>query len=241
MKIIEKLKAKERDPMGRRVVSIAFLGDSVTQGCFECETDEEGVFTNTVNDYAACYPEQVRLILAEMFPEAPVTVINAGLSGTTARQGVKRLERDVLSFSPDMLVVMFGLNDCHKNRGSKEYAADLGEIFRAAKAAGIELVFITPNMTCTRRSGLVRGKQLTAIANKLIRVQNDGTFDEYVAAAKDMCKREGVKVCDQYALWKKMAEAGTDTDALLANGINHPDRKMHRVLAETLIKTIMEE
>lgn len=241
MKIIERLKAKETAPISCRVVSIAFLGDSVTQGCFECETDENGIFTNTVNDYKACYTEQVRLIFADLFPDVPVSVINAGLSGTAAYQGLERLERDVLSFSPDLLVVMFGLNDCHQDRGSRAYAADLGRIFDAAKNAGTEVVFITPNMMCTYRSPLVRGAQLSDISDKLIKAQNDGTFEEYIEAAKEMCRSMNVRVCDYYKLWKEMAHAGADTTALLANGINHPDRRMHRVLAELLVKTIMEE
>ena len=49
MKIIDKIKKKTLDICGEKPVTIAFLGDSVTQGCFECYFDEEGI--QTVFDY----------------------------------------------------------------------------------------------------------------------------------------------------------------------------------------------
>ena len=35
MKIIEKLRARQEDIYAAKPITIAFLGDSVTQGCFE--------------------------------------------------------------------------------------------------------------------------------------------------------------------------------------------------------------
>ena len=53
MKIIEKMKAKAKDNFNREGVTIAFLGDSVTQGCFELykksETEIETVLIKTVH------------------------------------------------------------------------------------------------------------------------------------------------------------------------------------------------
>ena len=49
MKIIDKLNAKQ-DIYGEKPVTIAFLGDSVTQGCFECYIKEDGKI-ETVFDY----------------------------------------------------------------------------------------------------------------------------------------------------------------------------------------------
>ena len=41
MKFLEKINQKSKDLMGTAPVTIAFLGDSVTQGCFECYYDEK--------------------------------------------------------------------------------------------------------------------------------------------------------------------------------------------------------
>ncbi|HCH27997.1 MAG TPA: GDSL family lipase, partial [Ruminococcaceae bacterium] len=58
MKIIEKLNAKQ-DIYGEKPVTIAFLGDSVTQGCFECYIKEDGKI-ETVFDYKSAYSTRLR-------------------------------------------------------------------------------------------------------------------------------------------------------------------------------------
>ena len=42
MRIIEKMAEKSKDNFEKRGVTIAFLGDSVTQGCFELYINENG-------------------------------------------------------------------------------------------------------------------------------------------------------------------------------------------------------
>ena len=45
MKIVELMKIKQEDNMNNRGVTIAFLGDSVTQGCFEFCKKNKDVYT----------------------------------------------------------------------------------------------------------------------------------------------------------------------------------------------------
>ena len=45
-----------------------------------------------------------------LYPAAAVTVLNAGVSGDTAPNGAKRLERDVLARRPDLVVIAFELS-----------------------------------------------------------------------------------------------------------------------------------
>ena len=100
MKIIEKIKNKQKDWYGERQPVIAFLGDSVTHGCFDVYVKNDTLQT-TVNMQEG-YHEKVKKILAILYPEVPVTVVNAGISGDRADAGVERLERDVLSYKPDL-------------------------------------------------------------------------------------------------------------------------------------------
>jgi lysophospholipase L1-like esterase len=39
------------------------------------------------------------------------TVINSGVSGDTAAGALERIDRDVLRFAPDLVIIAFGLND----------------------------------------------------------------------------------------------------------------------------------
>ncbi len=49
--------------------------------------------------------------LQERFPDTVVSMVNAGMSGTGSELGVFRLERDVISFQPDLVLIEFAVND----------------------------------------------------------------------------------------------------------------------------------
>ena len=61
MKFIELLAKKQNDLYGARPATIAFLGDSVTQGCFELF--ESGRAIDTVFDNKSAYSTRVSEIL----------------------------------------------------------------------------------------------------------------------------------------------------------------------------------
>ena len=240
MKIIKKMAQKTEDHMNHEGVTIAFLGDSVTQGCFEIykKTNNE---IETVFDQRYSYERSVSDILGVLFPMVPVNTLNAGISGDTSGRGACRVERDVLRHEPDLCVVCYGLNDCSKKEGSIEkYVCALGEIFDKIKASGSELIFMTPNMMNTRVSPHLTDPDFVTLAKRTAELQNDGTFDAHIEAARELCRERGVAVCDCYAIWKKLAERGVDTTELLSNKINHPTREMNKLFAYELVKTMFE-
>lgn len=54
--------------------------------------------------------------LGKQWPQAKITEIFAGVSGTGSRLGNYRLDHDVLQFKPDLLFVEFAVNDGGKNK-----------------------------------------------------------------------------------------------------------------------------
>ena len=62
MKIIEKIIKKQTSLRENPAVTIALIGDSVTQGCFECYTDGKGDL-QTVFDYASAYGTRLKEML----------------------------------------------------------------------------------------------------------------------------------------------------------------------------------
>lgn len=238
MKFIEVLNRKTKDNPGVRTPIIAFLGDSVTQGCFEVFEQSEKM--KVIFDSGAGYAEKVKEILAFLYPQSPVSIMNAGVNGSTAVEGYERLKRDVLCVKPDLLVVCFGLNDSNGDaEGISEYKNALKNIFKEAKKAEIETIFMTPNMLNTDSSCVSKGELLESLAEIFANRQKNGVFDAYINAAKEACMEENVTVCDCYALWKKMYECGVDTTSLLSNGLNHPVREMHYLFALQLVNTII--
>lgn len=239
MNIIKKMIEKAEDNAHKEGVTIAFLGDSVTQGCFELYK-KEGNIVETVFDKRHSYEVYLYEILCTLYPTVPVNIINAGISGDTARSGVERVERDVLRHSPDLTVVCYGLNDCGTEEESlKKYIISLRGIFDKLKTSGCDIIFMTPNMMNTKISVHLQDKDYIDIAKRTAKLQNDGIFDMFIEEAKNLCREYDIPVCDCYAEWKALHRNGVDTTELLANKINHPTREMNKLFAYRLVKTIL--
>lgn len=231
MKIIQRILAKSRDNMNNRPISIAFLGDSVTQGCFEERS----------YDPFAVYHHQLKEMLTYLYPNVVFNMINAGIGGDSAFHAAERLERDVLSSSPDLVVVCFGLNDVGRGMdGLSRYIDALSRIFIRLQEEEIETIFMTPSMICTEVSDEIANPDLKLYAGKLAKLEADGTFDTYMNAAKELCYDRGVTVCDCHAKWKLLQQNGIPVTRLLCNRINHPAREMHKLFAIELLQTILE-
>lgn len=246
MEIIKKISEKEQHTLETKTPVIAFLGDSVTQGCFELfEKPDRLLFTAC--DAKNAYHSRVKEILSYLYPGAPVNILNAGVSGDNATEALKRLERDVLSYKPDLTVVCFGLNDsCFGMDNLENYCNSLTDIFERLQAIDSEIIFMTPNMMNTTISaGISFSTGISPefakdIAESSLKVQNGGIFDKFLEAAKAICKEKGVVVCDCYAKWKVLSENGVNVTELLSNKINHPTREMHWLFAGMLVNTMFE-
>lgn len=237
MKIIELLKNKQADINGNKAVTIAFLGDSVTQGCFECYlTSPESL--ETVYDYKSAYSTRVKEILNFLYPAVQINVINAGISGDFAASGLNRLERDVLTYSPDLVVVSYGLNDSCQGGGAEAYGKTLGEIFKRISAAGAECIFLTQNYMCEKTSPRLNDDLFIRLSKQFSKIQNDGVLDEYFVEAKKQCGNYGVAVCDVRSAWAALSAGGANVTELLANKLNHPVREFHYYMAIKLIETM---
>ena len=242
MKIINKIVARADGSTLSKVKlpTIAFLGDSVTQGCFELYRSLENC-ADTVFDQSSAYHTYLKQMLNHIYPKAAVTIVNAGISGDNTTGGLSRLERDVLSQNPDLTVVCFGLNDSNWGMdGVEKYKNNLREIFKKLLDAGSEVIFMTPNMMNTRVSYLIKEQMFIDVAQSTMKHQNEGVMDAYMDAARDAAGEFGIPVCDVYAKWQKMASYGTDVTALLSNYINHPIRQMNWLFAHSLLETMFE-
>lgn len=240
MKIIEKISAKNTDNYGASPATVVLLGDSVTHGCFECYTNEKGQ-VDTYFDAQSAYAARLNEILHILFPSSQINIINSGISGDSARGGRARFERDVARYSPDLVVVSYGLNDVCGGLGKlDEYKNNLAAIFDKVASLGAECIFLTENAMCSKVSCHLHDENLRKFAEKLAPLQNDGTLKAYFDAAKDVAHAHGVKICDVYSAWEKMAAAGVDTTELLSNKLNHPIEKLHCYTAIKLIETMFE-
>ncbi|MCR5179045.1 MAG: SGNH/GDSL hydrolase family protein [Lachnospiraceae bacterium] len=77
---------------------VVFFGGSITQGSLA--SSEE-----------TCYARVFCNLLGEHFPKSSFTYVNSGVGGTGSHYGAMRVSTDVLSYSPDLVVIDFSVND----------------------------------------------------------------------------------------------------------------------------------
>jgi len=198
-RIAEKLAAKQP-------LKIACLGDSVT-----------GVYYHTGGRRA--YPEMIAVALEAVYPQAKITIINAGVSGNSTQDALKRLQKDVLDHKPDLVTVMFGLNDMVRVPLG-DYQANLKTIVEKCRGVGAEVLLCTPNAV------IETGGRPTA---KLI---------TYCDAMKEAGRQLNVPVCDCYAAHTALRERDALAWRLVMSDEIHPNMDGHKLNAVAICRAL---
>ncbi len=199
LKIRRKLLAGE----ATRVVC---FGDSVT-----------GVYYHTGSRRA--YTDMLGVALRQIAPSAKVEMLNAGISGNTTENALARIDRDVISHRPDLVTVMFGLNDMTRVP-LPTYRENLKKIAERCQAAGSEVMLVTPNNVITTND---------RPTEKLI---------QYCDAIRQVGSELNIPVCDVY----RELDAARQHDAkqwrLLMSDAIHPNMAGHKRIATCLAQSI---
>ena len=113
-------------------ITIAAIGGSITAGGERTKTP--------ANRYIA----QVAKWFEAKFPKSKITFMNAGIGSTNSGFGALRVERDVLSKNPDLVIVEFAVNDSFPGfKLDDSYEGVLRQILSSPKQpAAIELFFM---------------------------------------------------------------------------------------------------
>lgn len=191
---------------GQEPVKIVCFGDSVT-----------GVYYHTGGRRA--YTKMVELALRRLYPAAKVTAINAGISGNTTGQGLARIERDVLSHQPQLVTIMFGLNDLVRTK-PEVYADNLVEIIRRCRAVGADVLLCTPNSVYDTPSRPV--KRLEIFCDVVRQVGRD----------------HDVPVVDCYRAYQAVREKDELDWAFLMSDEIHPNMDGHQLIATEIVRAI---
>ncbi len=225
------LKTGERIKDGE-APTMAFFGDSITQGQFEFKNG----FKESVSRPELAYHNILKGMIKEKFG-VDVTVVNAGVGGNFTDDGLMRIQTDVLDKKPDFCCVMFGTNDVTNSRKGKlaleKYEQNLREIISRLRGADIEVVLMTPSMLCSKGvKGFTGGWWFVHKYYEML--QKSGKMDSYVDCMRKVANDMNVPLADVYAEWKTLAQNGVDTTAMLVNGMNHPAAEHHKIFADKL-------
>lgn len=122
--------------------TIVFLGDSITQA----GAGETG------------YVTLFRRTLEATRPDSGIKVIGAGISGNRVPDLQQRLDRDVLSHKPAVVVIYIGINDVwHSKNGrgtpAEAYEAGLRSLVGRCRDAGARIILCTPSVIGEKTDG----------------------------------------------------------------------------------------
>lgn len=183
-------------------VKIVCLGDSVT-----------GIYYHTGGRRA--YPEMVEIGLRKIDPEVKATVINAGISGHATNNALDRLQKDVLDHKPDLVTVMFGLNDIVRVP-KPDFEANLKTIIAKCREIGAEVMLCTEN-------GIYEtpGRPIAKL-------------EEYNAAMKAVAEETKSEFCDVYTVYQGVKGENELEFRLLLSDPFHPNMDGHKRNAEAI-------
>lgn len=201
------------------------IGDSVTQGWME----------NEVLDQEQVYHEVFRRQVERRYPQAAFQVINAGLGGETLVQSRTRWESDLFRHEPDLVSIGYGLNDAHGGReGLPAYTKTLRDLIQQIRQrTRADIMLLTPGMMIKRDNPNVHPNHRTLLPD-FYKVYEAGYLPLYREAVLQVAGEEKVACLDIYGLWEELEASGVDIHTRLANGINHPDREFHELIAHKM-------
>ncbi|MCA9174006.1 MAG: hypothetical protein KDB14_05915 [Planctomycetales bacterium] len=195
---------QERLRAGKPVRVVCF-GDSVT-----------GVYYHTGSRRA--YTDLLKLAL-DRYCGAECEAINAGISGHTTVNALARIEQDVLAKQPDVVTVMFGLNDMARVP-LETYRENLREIVARCRAVGAEVVLATPNNVLTT-SGRPTEK-----------------LRQYCQVVREVSQELSTGLCDCYQAFDAIRAGSEDRWSALMSDAIHPNLAGHRQIAVALASSI---
>lgn len=188
---------------------IVCFGDSVT-----------GVYYHTGSRRA--YPEMLEIALRKTYAHDKVSVINAGISGHTTRDALARIEKDVLAHKPNLVTVMFGLNDMVRIP-PQEFQENLRQIIDKCRAIGAEVILCTPNNI----------------------IENGGRpikkLEEYSALMQVVGKEKQVPVADICAELNELKAKSPAEWRLTMSDEIHPNMAGHKITAGLLSFSISQQ
>ena len=168
-------------------VTIVALGDSITEDTFHTRGRMNWVGL-------------LREAIFEAYGNGLCTMVNSGVCGSSYREALTRLDRDVLRFAPDLVILALGMNDAIRGReGLAEFTEDVRRcVARIRAETTAEILIRTPNPVVT-----VHGLPLPVEQARPGRAwEHPGRpVGAYAEALVRLAAELGAACVDHYRLW----------------------------------------
>lgn len=193
---------------------VVIIGDSITAGFFEEGNEEDSL--SFAQDLSQCYVDKFKYALHEEYGITSVNVINSGIAGDTIEGMNRRLDRDVLSYHPDLVIFNGSMNWSINHGDEHGYETQLRALVeRVKQESTAELILMTPN--------------------KAVITDLDPGLAKRVYVIRKIAKEYKVSLADVYGVWEKVVEDEAMLINMLSNGRNHPTPFAHTIMSLMLL------
>jgi len=207
-----------------------------------------GASSTAIDDWTgqsiAMYPELLPAALAASGIAARVH--NAGIGDTTTAQARERLDSDVRAYSPDLVVILFGINDSwididegrtEPRLTRDEYRDNLRHLIRTLRADGAQIVLMTPTpMRWDDPLYLDLFEKIPGLLDTHDDRGIDRLLDLYAQDARDVARAEAVPLVDLHRAFEEYgSQPGNSIRDLLLDGDGiHPNAAGQRLICRLL-------
>lgn len=195
---------------------IIFLGDSITAG----GARPGGYVTLTREGIQAAYAD------------SGIEVIGAGISGNKVGNLQKRLEKDVLSKNPSVVVIYIGINDVWHWKGERkgttkeDFDSGLRDIIGRIQESGARVILCTPTVIGEKTDG----------SNKY-----DPMLEEYSEISRNVAHETGAQLLDlRNAFISHLKENNPENlpKGILTRDTVHLNAEGNRFLADLMLEAL---
>ena len=200
---------------------IVFAGDSVT----DMDADKpigEGMFESLGKGYVRV----IDSMLSAWYPELNIRITNAGFSGNSSRDLLKRFDADVVNLKPDWVSICIGINDVWRQFDAphmvewhvdpNEYEKNVEEMILRVKDNVKGVFLMSPYIIEPLRQDAMRKR-----------------MDEYVAKCEKLAKKYNLVYIDLQKLFE--GYCSIQHSSYIAWDRIHPNQKGATLIAKTFL------
>lgn len=181
-------------------VKITAFGDSLTYGWM----------------VSRGYLDYLKEMIAADYPASRVEILNRGVPGDTALDGLSRLNRDAARDQADLVLVQFGLNDAYTGFSPYEFESNLDRIISELKS------LFNPEIV-----------MLTSVYMKMPEYRHVLKYYDRILRLAEKYSLATVLV---HKYWETKVAAGADFYKLVQGDGVHPTEEGYRLFAEAVME-----
>ncbi len=194
---------------GEEATRIVCFGDSIT-----------GVYYHSGS--ARAWTDMLGINLKKAYPKAKLEMINAGISGHTTANALSRIDQDVISKKPDLVIIMFGMNDVTRVT-IDDYEKNLRMITRQCMDAGAAVMLCTPNSVYENTD------------------RPNAKLEAYSERVRKIGREFELPVVDFFNDWSELHQKDATSWMLLMSETIHPNMNGHKRFARLMTQSLSDK